>query len=301
MRAQTSKDSSKSAYFPADSSILHLVQNSRSVGLLYGQRALILGSTNPLNYIGTSEHTSSKQVPFKRLARTAESFETIFFGSTEEADALLGYIYKAHQKVTGKLEKPAGKHEAGTTYAALDPALMLWTLVCIADSAQTLFELFERKLTVAEREQLWQEYLRFGELFGMPRERAPQTYRDYRKYLDDRLTGDELYLTKAADFMGKAVCFQLPVPLVLKPAMGISNLILRGTLPPQVRELYRLSWSPWHKLLFKVYVSLTRLAIKTLPRSVTHGRNTFFFTVVTRTESKRATRNSALTMPSNPY
>jgi len=34
------------------------------------------------------------------------------------------------------------------------------------DSALTLYELLVRPLGQAKREQLWHEYLRFGELFG---------------------------------------------------------------------------------------------------------------------------------------
>jgi hypothetical protein len=41
----------------------------------------------------------------------------------------------------------------------------------IADSAQVFYEMLVSPLS--ERERLWQEYIRFGELFGMPREAAP--------------------------------------------------------------------------------------------------------------------------------
>ena len=54
---------------------------------------------------------------------------------------------------------------------------MLWTVAVIADSAQCFYELLVRRLTAAEREALWQDYISFAELFGMPRtpRRRPMT------------------------------------------------------------------------------------------------------------------------------
>lgn len=289
-----------SGYFPKETT-LRLVHSNRSVGLLYGQRSLIIGAADPRNYVGTSEHTTNKQAPFARLARTAQSFETIYFGDTEQVDVLLEHIYTAHRKVRGELKEPAGAYKAGTPYSALDPAMMLWTVVCLADSAQTLYELLVRKLTDGEKEQLWQDYLRFGELFGMSRADAPQTYANYREYMNDRLNSQYLYLTKAAAFMGKLVCFHVPVPFVLRPFMSLANVILRGALPQQVRELYGLPWNPWHRLVFRVCVPIIRFANKVLPYGIMNGSNTAFFRLVSRSEAKRSSNKKAPAMPSNPY
>ena len=49
---------------------------------------------------------------------------------------------------------------------------MLWTLAVIADSGRAMYETMVRPLSDGEREGLWQDYVRFGELFGLPRERG---------------------------------------------------------------------------------------------------------------------------------
>jgi len=72
-------------YFP-EGSILRKVHSERAVGLFYGQRALMIGALNPLAFVGTIEQTNAKLKPFQRLAHTAEVFETIFFGTRDEAD-----------------------------------------------------------------------------------------------------------------------------------------------------------------------------------------------------------------------
>jgi uncharacterized protein (DUF2236 family) len=117
---------------------------------------LCIGALSPLNYVGTSEHSYAKLTPFKRLVHTAKAFETIFFGTREEADRVLSYVNRLHQSVVGVLPEDAGVYPAGTPYSALDPELMLWTVAVMFDSAQCFYELLVRRLSDSEREELWE-------------------------------------------------------------------------------------------------------------------------------------------------
>ena len=173
-------------YFP-EGSILRRVHSERAVGLFYGQRALMIGALNPLAFVGTTEHTNAKLKPFQRLSHTAEVFETIFFGTRAEADRALAFVHRLHERVRGEMPEDAGKVPAGTPYSAFDPELMLWTLAVIADSGPFFYELFVDRLDENERERLWQEYVRFGELFGMPREVAPPSHREFREWFEGML------------------------------------------------------------------------------------------------------------------
>src|SRR5437763_16954364 len=113
------------AYFPRGSSMLRQVHEEHLVGLLYGQRALCIGAAMPLNYVGTSEHSYAKLTPFKRLVHTGNAFEKIFFGPRSEADKVLAYVGRLHERVNGTLGEDAGATPAGTPYSAVDPRLML--------------------------------------------------------------------------------------------------------------------------------------------------------------------------------
>src|SRR5260221_6698835 len=104
------------------------VHGERSVGLLYGQRALLIGALEPLTYTGTMLSTRSGDRPFERLARTARIQETVFLGTREEADMALGAVHRLHTRTKGSLPEAAGPHPAGSAYSAFDPKLMLWTL-----------------------------------------------------------------------------------------------------------------------------------------------------------------------------
>src|SRR5690348_14675061 len=169
-------------YFPPGESMARRVHGERSVGLLYGQRALLIGALEPLTYTGTMLSTRSADRPFERLARTAKIQETVFLGTRAEADEALAGVRRLHQHIKGTLPERAGPHPAGTAYSAFDPELMLWTLAVIADSGRAMYETLVRPLSAAEREDLWQDYVRFGELFGLPRSEVPARHEDFQAW-----------------------------------------------------------------------------------------------------------------------
>jgi uncharacterized protein (DUF2236 family) len=281
---------SDAGYFPRGASILRRVHGERAVGLLYGQRALCIGALAPLNYVGTSEHSYAKLTPFRRLAHTGKAFETIYFGSREEADRVLAYVHKLHERVNGVLPEDAGVTPAGTPYSAFDPALMLWTVAVIADSAQYFYELLVRRLSDGEREELWQDYVRFAELFGMPRSAAPASHEEFRAYWRERLQSDELYLTEEARYLGHATAFEIPMPAVDQPAKRVHDLLMLGSLPPRVRELYGLGYTRSQRLAFAAVARALRAGRPLAPRRLARGWNTRSFEMVASTERSRIER-----------
>jgi uncharacterized protein (DUF2236 family) len=274
-------------YFPRGRSVLRRVHSERAVGLLYGQRALMIGALNPLNFVGTMEHTKAKLEPFQRLTHTAKAFERIFFGNRAQADEVLERVRRLHERVKGELPEDAGVTPAGTPYSADDPALMLWTVAVIADSAQVFYEMLVRRLDDAELDALWLDYVRFGELFGMSRSDAPETYREFRAYWDELLAGEELYLTEDARYIGYATAFEIPVPGIYAPARRVHDLLMLGSLPRRVRDEYDLAWTPAHSGAFRVAVAAFRRSRPFVPRAVRRGQNTDAFAMVARTERRR--------------
>ena len=281
---------SDGGYFPEGRSLLRRVHSERSVGLMYGQRALMIGALNPLNFIGTYEHTHARMKPFQRLARTAEAFETIFFGTRAEADQVLGRVHRLHETVKGSVGEDAGPVRAGSAYSAFDPELMLWTMAVIADSGPYFFELFVRPLSADERERLWREYIRFGELFGMPRDVAPATYREFREYFDGFIASDRAFLTEVARDIGYATALEIPLPSLYGPFKRVHDLIMLGSLPDTVRRYYGLSWSGRHEAAFRAAVASVRASRPITPRRIRRGYNTDSFRLVARTERRRIER-----------
>jgi uncharacterized protein (DUF2236 family) len=274
-------------YFPPGHSMARRVHGERSVGLLYGQRALLIGALEPLTYTGTMLSTNAGDHPFTRLARTAKIQETVFLGTRAEADLALGAVHRLHERIKGSLPEAAGVHPAGAAYSAFDPELMLWTLAVIADSGRAMYETMVRPLSEGEREALWQDYVRFGELFGLPRSEVPASHREFRAWWEERLTSPDLHATEHALAMAPLVAFEQPVPLPARPNLATQNLIVKGTLPPRVREIFGIRWSAAHERAFRAIAASHRRARRALPRPLRRGRNDFFFERVTDAEHRR--------------
>jgi uncharacterized protein (DUF2236 family) len=278
-------------YFPRGRSVLRMVHEEKAVGLMYGQRALCVGAVKPLNYVGTSEHTHNKRTPFRRITHTGGMFEAVFFGTRAQADRVLAAVDVMHERVVGELPEDAGPHyPAGTPYSAFDPKLMLWTVAVIADSAEWFYERLVRPLTGREREALWQDYLRFAELFKMSLSAAPTTYRELREWYEAELAGPDLYLTEEARFMGYASAFEIPVPSSRMPAKRLHDLLMLGSLPERVRELYGLRYTPAHAMACKAALAGGRIARVLVPRSLTRGSCIPEFEMVAQTERRRIER-----------
>jgi uncharacterized protein (DUF2236 family) len=275
------------SYFPPGRSVARRVHGERAVGLLYGQRALLIGALEPLTYTGTMISTRSADRPFQRLARTAKIQETILLGSREEADQALAVVRRLHERVSGTLPEAAGVHAAGTPYSAFDPELMLWTLAVIADSGRAMYETMVRPLTVEEREDLWQDYVRFGELFGLPRSEVPASYREFSAWWQERLSSPNLQATPHGLEMAPLVAFKQPVPAPARGNLVAQNHIIKGTLPPRVRDIFGIEWGRAHEASFRAMAASHRRARHFFLRRMRRGRNDVFFDVVTNAECER--------------
>jgi len=278
---------SDDGYFPRGRSLLRGVHEERLVGLFYGQRALTIGALDPRNFVGTIQSSGARRAPFRRLTRTANAFETVFFGSRAEADRLLARVDRAHARVDGELPIDAGPFPAGTHYSAFDPELMLWTVAVIADSGQWFYELFVRELSAAEREALWQDYRRFGALFGMPLGSVPATYPEFRAWWDERLASARMHLTPEARHTGRFISFEIPMPSARGPSKRLHDLVMLGSLPPRVRELYGLTWSAGQARRWRAAVALLRGGRRLAPARMTRGSCRRSYDLIAEVERRR--------------
>ena len=289
-------------YFPSGESVLRRVQGERAVGLLYGQRALIMGALDARNYVGTAEHSRYRDLPFKRLAATAKMFETVFFGTRAEADKVLSVVHRMHAAVEGELQEDAGpRHPAGTSYSAHDPELMLWTIAVAADSGAYFYDRLVRTMSGEEKNRYWADWVRFGELFGMPAAVAPVGWSAFRSYMEGRLASDEMHLTEEARLTGHGVAFRIPfgAPGVL--ARDVHNLVILGSLPPVVREHYGLPWSRRRQLAFDATCRTLKLGRPLSPGSVARGSCAVRYDGVAKLESKLAKQGRPpIALPQRP-
>ncbi len=232
----------QSGYF-TDDSMLRVVHREFAVALS-GQRALLMQATHPVAFAGFFAHTGALDEPYERLNRTARVMDTIGFGSREAADRATRRVRAMHRRVSGVITEPAGRFPAGTPYAADDPVLLLWILATLVDSALLVYEKYVRRLSRDERDAYWQDYKVIGRLFGLADDEMPETIEDFDAYMDDFLTGDDLFITDAARELAIKIVMRPPVPLKARPLLELANQITVGLLPARVRRGYGLRWDP---------------------------------------------------------
>jgi uncharacterized protein (DUF2236 family) len=274
-------------YFPRGESVLRRVHGARIVGLVYGQRALIVQATHPLAFAGLMANTNGQAAPFQRLAHTAKTMETVFFGQREEVDRELARIARLHARVRGVLDAPAGRYPAGSAYSAADPSFLLWILACLADSAEVTYRAFVRDLDLGERERFWQDYLLVGELFGLSRSDAPASYSEYRAYMEERCSSPDLHVLDDAREICHRILFEMPLPAFRGPAVGVLHFAVIGLLPARVRRLYGFDWDPLRQLAFEALTRAHRAAAPAIPARMRRGSCAADYEVVAKEERRR--------------
>lgn len=281
--------------------MIRRVMSKRAVGVTYGLRALVIGAVNPLLYVGTAENTHHRTTPYTRLALTGRLFEAVFMGDKDEADRALAYTHKRHVPVEGALPENAGpNHPAGTHYSARDPHLMFMTMAFTMDSAETMYDELVTPLTDTEREDLYQDYVRWGELFGMPREAAPADYPAFRKYFDGYLASDELCLTDEARLVGRYLSGKqvaTPFPSIVRYLPVNGALMIQGRLPPRVKRLYGIDWGRSDERVYRGLATTVRAAHRVPPlRAIMTGRSDPLYRVISKREQK-VVRGGGESMP----
>ena len=284
------RGSADRGYFPAGTSILRKVHEERVVGALYGQRSLLMQATHPLAFTGLIDSTTGLDAPFRRLARTAQSMETVYFGSCAEADRVTAKVRRMHARVEGTIDRDAGPFKAGSYFSANDAHLALWILACLADSALASYKAFVGPLSRLQLQQFWLEYRQVGQLFGLAPDTMPATYEDFRHYMHLMLGSAELFVTDEARELGRHVAFQVPVPLYQLPALPAINFAVLGLLPLRVRRMYRLPWSPALSAAFQSMALGSRISRTFVPSVLLRGSSTANYSEVARTEARRTGR-----------
>jgi uncharacterized protein (DUF2236 family) len=281
---------SSDGYFPRGSSVLNRVMRERAVNLLYGQRALVIGALQPIAFIGTTQRSTAQATPWKRLVHTARMFDAVFFGSRAEADKALAYTRRLHERVNGTIDVQAGPYGPETRYDAFDPELMRWVTAPLYDSARVLYEAFVRPLAPGEDEALYQEYVTWGELFGMPRTAMPPTARAFATWWPEQLGGPGVHLTDEARTAGLNIMLRMPSPAPLQPAMRTAGFLIQGSLPDAVRDVYGLRWTRAHEAAYRAAARAARTGRPLAPRRLRRGSSAEAYALVRRSERENLRR-----------
>lgn len=142
--------------------------------LVGGLSALMLQTLHPLALAGVVEHSSYREDPLGRLARTSSFVAGTTFGSTAVAQELVRIVTAIHGRVRGTTVD-------GRPYAASDPALLTWVHVTEVDSFLRAYQRYRgRPLAAATADRYLAETARLARMMGAAE--VPVTTAEVRDY-----------------------------------------------------------------------------------------------------------------------
>ncbi len=210
--------------------------NQEMTVLFGGVRALLMHAAHPLVAAGARQTATYRRDPWARLLRTLSLQLLLPFGTRAEAGSAADRINRLHTVVNGV--DPV----TGESYDALDPQLLLWVHACLEQSSVMYYELTVRPLTTAQREQFHEENKKAAELVLLDPSLVPDTYTDMEDYIGGMVASDRLLISDVAVEVADLIRGG-PVPWRIKPIWKFIAFAAVGTLPEELRTLYRYEWT----------------------------------------------------------
>jgi uncharacterized protein (DUF2236 family) len=227
--------------------------NREAVLLGAGPAALLLQIAHPAVARGVADHSNFESDPFGRLRRTLITTMDLVFGDGATAEAAVRRLNSVHAGVRG------------ADYRALDPALLLWVQVTLIKTSVEAYSRWVGPLSVAQREQFWQEARAVGTRLGIPLTLSPADWNALEDYWARMLSDDgPIHATPIARTLTPYI---LRPPLPLLPVAVVDWLGMPGMalLPARLRDEFGIPWTSRDEKLAGVLARAVRVWTSVVP------------------------------------
>ncbi|MEE3851138.1 oxygenase MpaB family protein [Gordonia sp. LSe1-13] len=153
----------------------------------------------------------------------------------------------------------------GSRYHALNPELFYWAHATFVDQVLYITDTFIRRLSYAEKVQIFEESKVWYDLYGVSSRSQPQTYEEFVEYWDDML--DRFVPHKTVVYATGYIRQGLPRPkkipapvwkIVSAPLNAFLRTVIVGTLPQQMRDVCGLKWDAKREKNFQRFAAVMR-------------------------------------------
>lgn len=216
--------------------------------MLGAGRALLMQAAHPLVAQGAIEHSTYATDPFARFQRTVEWVTVVCFGTTAEAHRVSRRINRLHVPVQGTLPRghATAQVRAGSAYSGRDPELLLWVHATFVDTMLVSHDAFVGGLSAADADKFVREWGAVAALMGVP---ASQLWPDraaLRAYVDERVATGVVAPGAGSRLVAQTVLSPPASSAQARAAFAVLAFTTVGLLPTQVRNGYRIGWTPAH-------------------------------------------------------
>ena len=205
-----------------------------------------------------------------------------FEGVTQVMPAIQGVVFDwpdgapAARQIRDTHRRISGLDSRGNRYHAWDPSTVYWGHATTFIMMVTAVDLFDHRLTEAEKDRLAGESREIYRRYGLADRDVPADWAAFEAYLDRMLT-EVLELTPAArTFLGLENRPPEGLPVALRPLRRPIGRLMwwigLGTAPPQVRVRIGRRWTAWDERRLRWLATAIRLGWPLLPRRLRLSR-----------------------------
>ncbi|CAN5802133.1 hypothetical protein BH24CHL6_BH24CHL6_09430 [soil metagenome] len=268
--------------------------NREAVLLGAGPTALLLQIAHPLVAEGVARHSNFEADPFARLHGTIRTTMDLVFGDGRAAERAVRRLNGIHAGIRGESIDP-GAAAVAASYRALDPELLLWVQATLIVTSVRAYGLWVRPLTLAQREQFWQEARSVGVRLGIPLSCSPADWPALLRYWNEMLGPNGPI--RVTDTSRRLAPLIVRPPLPLTPGLLIDLLGLPGLLflPARLSKEFGIPWGPERERLAR----LLGLAIRSWVRAVPPNWRAMPHATAAERRARRAV-SAALPSPRRP-
>jgi uncharacterized protein (DUF2236 family) len=164
-----------------------------------------------------------------------------------------------HKSIKGKLSD-------GSQYSALNPDTYYWAHATFIEHLITATDTFIRRLSEAEKEQLFAESITWFSRYGVSATGTPQNWPEFQEYWDHALA-ERLVAHRTAAYGVGYVTKGWPRPkqvptllwfLLKRPVNAFSAFITTGGMPERAREILGLPWDERQERRYQRFAAVCR-------------------------------------------
>ncbi|TGD88925.1 DUF2236 domain-containing protein [Mycolicibacterium sp. CH28] len=196
-----------------------------------------------------------------RIKRSLPPIFMTVYGSDDDNAGVR--VRDFHHNIKGDMPSEYGQ---GSRYHALDPDTYFWAHATFFDQALYFADTFVKRLTRAEKEQMYLESKTWYRRYGVSDRPMPADYAEFERYWD-RMINDVLVAHRTAAYGVGYVTKGFPRPKAVNPVVWrlvapvfnpAAAFLTTGGMPPRTREILGLPWSERKERNYQRFAALWR-------------------------------------------